>query len=38
MNTGVLKHIQTNKRGEYSKNPQKLLDWIAKNLPNKKTP
>ena len=36
MNTGALKHIQTNKGGEYSKNPQKLLEWIAKNLPNKK--
>ena len=36
MNTGVLEHIQTNKSGKYSKNPQKLLEWIAKNLPNKK--
>ena len=36
MNTGVLEHIQTNKSGKYSKNPQKLLEWIVKNLPNKK--
>ena len=36
MNTGVLEHIQTNKSGKYNKNPQKLLEWITKNLPNKK--
>ena len=36
MNNAALQYIQSEKINQYSNNPEKLLKWITKNLPNER--